>query len=130
MRSFMLRKLVRDKVFEDMQHMGQQMVFHELNDTDYVRELVAKLSEESGELSVSDRSEALKELADVLEVVESLAVALDADFDKVRAVQAERKAKRGGFEKRVFVERLDLADDDPWVDYYAKEPERFPEIKE
>lgn len=130
MRSFMLNKLVRDKVFEAMQEESEQVVLRKLSDADYLHELARKLAEEASEFSVSSLDEALKELADVLEVVESLAVTLGADFDKLRAVQAERKAKRGGFEKRVFVERVGVADDSPWAEYYANEPDRFPEIKE
>ncbi len=130
MRKFRLNKLVRDNITDEMIRDGQKPVTRTLNDAEYVRELVRKLREEAGELTADDVNEALKELADLLEVAEALAIALGADFDKLRKVQAERKAKRGGFAKRIYIERVDLTDDDPWVDYYAKEPARFPEVKE
>lgn len=130
MRSFLLNKLVRDKIPEDMQQTGQKATVRKLDDKEFLQELARKLTEESKEFKPGKAEETLKELADVLEVIETLALQAGADFDKLRAVQAERRAKRGGFAERLFVERLDLADDDPWIDYYVGEPDRFPEVKE
>lgn len=130
MRSFLLNKLVRDRILGEMQATGQTVSFRRLSDADYLKELNRKLLEEANEFSTEDTKEALKELADVLEVVEALAAALDTDFDGLRAVQAERKAKRGGFADRIYIERVDLADGDPWAAYYAKEPDRFKEVKD
>jgi len=130
MRSFLLNKLVRDKILADMQGMGQQVTHRKLDDAEYVRELRKKLLEEAGEFDTTKPEDALKELADVLEVVEALAKQIGTDFDGLRKLQAEIREKRGGFEDRTYVERLDLADDDPWAAYYAKDPERFKPVKE
>ncbi len=130
MRSFLLNKLVRDKILGEMQAMGQQVTFKKLNDAEYLRELSRKLVEEASEFKPDDPEDTLKELADVLEVVEALAAEFGADFDQLRAVQASRKVKRGGFKDRTYISRLDLADDDPWAKYYAKEPDRFKEVTE
>lgn len=130
MRKFLLNKLVRDKILGEMQAMGQQVASKKLSDAEYLHELCRKLVEEASEFKPGDPKEAVKELADVLEVVEALAAEFGADFDKLRAVQAERKAKRGGFATRTYVESVTLADDDPWAAYYAKEPDRFKEVKE
>lgn len=130
MKSFLLNKLVRDKILADMQGLGQQVTYRKLDDAGYLRELHKKLLEEAGEFDAAKPDDALKELTDVLEVVEALAKQLGTDFTGLRKLQAESREKRGGFETRTFVERLDLADDDPWVAYYAKDPERFKEIQE
>ncbi|MEO6760955.1 MAG: nucleoside triphosphate pyrophosphohydrolase [Candidatus Saccharimonadales bacterium] len=130
MKSFILNKLVRDKILDDMQNKGQQAALKELSDKEFLHELSRKLVEEANEFSSADPKEALKELADVLEVVEALAGAIGSDFESLRAIQSERKAKRGGFDKRIYVGRLDLADDDPWVDYYAEDPEKYKEVEE
>ncbi|HXR50462.1 MAG TPA: hypothetical protein VN778_05555, partial [Verrucomicrobiae bacterium] len=68
------------------------------------------------------------ELADLLEVIEQIGKELGKDFSTLRKLQQERHKKRGGFDKRIFVERLDLQEDDPWADYYAGEPDRFTEV--
>ncbi|MEJ0073281.1 MAG: nucleoside triphosphate pyrophosphohydrolase [Candidatus Saccharibacteria bacterium] len=123
-----MNKLVRDKVLDDMQNLKQRVEWHKLDDIEYLPALAKKLVEEAQEFSLENSEAALKELADVMEVIESIAAEYGADWDKLRAVQADIRAKRGGFHDRVYVERLDLDDDDPWVKYYAASPDRFREI--
>ncbi len=129
MRSFLLNKLVRDKILADMQALGQQVTYHKLGNEEYLHELSKKLVEEAKEFDTSNPEEALKELADVLEVVEALAKQYGADFDKLRTLQAERCQKRGAFADRTYIERLDIADEDPWADHYAKDPTKFPPVE-
>ncbi|HSX31263.1 MAG TPA: nucleoside triphosphate pyrophosphohydrolase [Candidatus Saccharimonadales bacterium] len=125
----MLNKLVRDNIPTEMQRVGQKPAVRKLNDAEYKQELIKKLSEEAAELQASDSAGAVKELGDLLEVIEALAAAFGADLEQIQAAQAQRKAKMGGFAKRLYIGRLDLADDDKWVDYYANEPARYPEVK-
>ena len=126
MRSFLLKKLVRDKISADMQGMGQQVVSRTLNDDEFVAELAKKLVEEAKEFDPAD-PKALNELADVLEVVEALGAEMGTDFEQLRKLQDERREKRGGFKTRTYVEKVTLADDDKWASYYAKEPEKYTE---
>lgn len=128
MRSFLLNKLVRDGIVSFMLELGQKPTYRTLNDEEYIQALVAKLLEEAKEISIADPKKALKELADVLEVIETLATALGSSLTAVQNIQAEIRAQRGGFTKRNYIERLDLVDDDRWTDYYASEPERFREL--
>lgn len=127
MRSFKLNKLIRDKVLTDMEGLGQTVISRHLSDQEFLHELTRKLQEESKEFNPQD-PKALDELCDVLEVIESLAKQLGTDFEGLRNRQSIRKEKRGGFETRTFVDHVNLQDDDQWVEYYAKEPERFPEV--
>lgn len=128
MRSFILNKLVRDKVFLNMQKLGQQIVYRQLAKSELLPALKAKLLEEAGELDISDEK-APEELADLMEVIEAVGLELGHTFDQLRRLQLERRDKRGGFEQKIFIERLDLQDNDPWADYYAAEPDRFKEVK-
>ena len=127
MRSFLLRKLVRDKVFTSMQELGQKVTYRQLDDIEFVHELKRKLLEEANEFNPTD-DKASKELADLLEVIETLGNQLGTDFENLRQLQLKIREERGGFQDRIFVERLDLQDHDPWVDYYTKEPGRFKEV--
>jgi predicted house-cleaning noncanonical NTP pyrophosphatase (MazG superfamily) len=129
MRSFLLHKLVRDKVFANMQELGQQITSIKLGDEQFLTELKKKLIEEASEVS-SDSSKTADELADLLEVIEQLGKQLGYTMGDLQGIQLQRRAKRGAFDGRNYVERLDLNDDDPWVQYYAKEPQRFQEAVE
>jgi predicted house-cleaning noncanonical NTP pyrophosphatase (MazG superfamily) len=126
MRAFVLNKLIRDKIFASMQELGQDIEFKKLDAEEYSQALKQKLAEEVSEFLQSEEGSE-DELADLLEVIESLAQTLGTDFAALRALQAERREKRGGFEDRIFVRKLRLKDSDPWVQYYAKDPEKFPE---
>ncbi len=129
MRSFLLNKLIRDKVLTSMQELGQKITYRTLTRDEFRRELAKKLLEEANELDVED-SKAPKELADLLEVIERLGQELGKDFDELRKIQLQLREERGAFDKRIYVERLDLKDDDPWVKYYLKEPARFKEVQD
>lgn len=128
MRSFLLNKLIRDKVLINMQELGQQIKYRKLNDGEFLHELQRKLLEEAGEFDPTD-PKAMDELADVLEVLETLARELGENFDSLRNRQLNRRQKRGAFLNRIYIERLDLEDDDPWTEYYAKDSKRFPPAK-
>jgi predicted house-cleaning noncanonical NTP pyrophosphatase (MazG superfamily) len=129
MRSFLLDKLVRDKVFTSMQELEQVITHRTLDNAEFLQELQRKLLEECNEFDPDDPKEAANELADLLEVIETIGREIGADFETLRTIQSERREMRGGFTGRIYVERIDLKDEDPWVSYYASEPERFTEVK-
>lgn len=110
-----------------MQQLGQQITYRTLTDEEFLPELKKKLLEEAQEFDGADK-DATAELADLLEVIEQAGKELGHDFESLRELQLARRAGRGAFNDRIFVERLDLADDDPWVTYYAAEPSRFSEL--
>jgi predicted house-cleaning noncanonical NTP pyrophosphatase (MazG superfamily) len=97
-------KLVRDKIPEVVRKAGVLPVFYMLNKTEAIRLLKRKLIEESFEVWESIDKEALaEELADVLEVIESLRVNASIDFDELKKLQEKKKVKRGGFENLVYL---------------------------
>lgn len=128
MRTFRLNKLIRDGVFENMKVLSQIVEHRVLKKPELIKALQDKLLEELGEFE-PDSKEPLRELADLQEIIDTLTYLLGANPDTLREIQEAVRAKRGTFNKRIFVETVTLADDDPWVQYYANEPDRFPEIK-
>lgn len=129
MRRFQLNKLVRDNIVEDMQRLGQKVEYCELNQEEYLQALQGKLIEEAREISLADPGDALKELADVQEVIDQLTKEFGADKQQLQELQAKKNSKAGSFQKKLYVKTVTLKDDDPWAEYYAKDPDRFKEIK-
>lgn len=129
MRRFVLNKLVRDRVFESMLELGQKPHYKTLDDKEFLTALKIKLFEEIDEFDPK-KPNAIKELGDLLEVIEQIGKELGSDFKKIRQTQLSIRRTRGGFAKRIFVGELEVEDSDPWAAYYAAEPERFPEIKD
>jgi predicted house-cleaning noncanonical NTP pyrophosphatase (MazG superfamily) len=128
MRTFRLHKLLRDKIIEQNVAEGAEYDSKKLSDDKYLAALKAKLLEEANELPLDDHEEALKELADVQEVVDCLVVAHGFNEQQVQEVQATKNAKAGSFKERHFAETITLPADNRWVEYYASQPSRFPEV--
>lgn len=130
MRTFRLNKLVRDGIVEDMERNGQQVVSRKLSDEEHGKALVSKVVEEALEIDPTDPKGSAKELGDVLEVVEALAAHMGLSMEEIRANQAQSRQKLGGFTDKIFVETVTVQDGDTWGDYYANDPQKYPEIKE
>ena len=95
-------KLIRDRIPELMDADGVRYGVDVLDDAAFRVALLEKLVEEAGEVRAAEgRSERVIELADVLEVVEALLEVEGVGWDEVRGVQVERRASRGGFQRRL-----------------------------
>ncbi len=97
-------KLIRDKIPEIIESSGRTPVIRTLDDTEYLTELDRKLNEECAEYQ-ADKN--LEELADMLEVIYAIAEARGHSPEELERVRAEKAAKRGGFKKRIFLERVE-----------------------
>lgn len=135
MRKFLLNKLVRDGIVADMESMGQQVESRQLKGAERLRESARKVVEEATEFK-PDQPEA-KELADILaandatrQAVFDVAASIGISQSELLALQQKRQEERGAFDTYIYVETVAMADDDPWADYYAREPDRFLEVTE
>lgn len=97
-------KLVRDLIPSIIQQEGKQCQTRTLSDQEYQKALIQKLQEEVTEFTEEPN---LEELADILEVIQALAKALDSDIETVRNIQQKKSQNRGGFDKRIFLEWVD-----------------------
>ena len=96
-------KLVRDRIPEIIEGSGKSCVVELLDDDDYLRALDAKLDEELAEYH-EERN--IEELADLMEVIRAAAVARGYTVEELERVRAEKAAKRGGFEKKLFLREV------------------------
>ncbi len=97
------QKLIRDKIPEKIKESGGDYEVRVLGKTEFEKELKKKLLEESKELAIAPKEELLNELADVLELAKSLASHYKIPFPKVEKFQEEKRKKRGGFKKKLFL---------------------------
>lgn len=85
--------------------MGRSPLTHIATDVEFIRALDVKLDEEVAELrDVRDARSAAEEIADIIEVL--LAVAKKGGYtpEQIETIRLEKRAKRGGFEKRIILE--------------------------
>ena len=102
-------KLVRDRIPEIIGSRGDRAVTRVLDDEGYRSALLAKLVEEAQKASGARAEELPGELADVLEVLQALTEALGMSWEQLLALTADKRARRGGFEGRLFLEYIEQA---------------------
>jgi len=102
-------KLVRDQIPAIIAADGHQAVTRVLDDAGYEAALRAKLLEEAHEAQAAPDGQLASELADVLEVLQALAAAHDMSWEDIVSEASRKRAERGGFDQRIFLEYVDQA---------------------
>jgi predicted house-cleaning noncanonical NTP pyrophosphatase (MazG superfamily) len=98
-------KLVRDLIPEQITKNGEYAAMRELSLEEYKAALLSKLVEEVTEVTHADtRALLIEELADVKEVLYALYDAHAISEEDVKKVAQAKRAKKGGFSKRLFLE--------------------------
>lgn len=96
-------KLIRDNITEIIQKSGKSYDLHQANDQEYQDHLFMKLVEESKEMA---ESPCMEELADILEVIEAIKDLYAFKDEDIERIKAEKKANRGGFSKRLILDKV------------------------
>lgn len=100
-------KLVRDKIPANISARGDVPFVRELNSEEFFVALKQKLLEEANEaVGATSNADLLIELADLLEVIETLTLGAGFTLDELKLTQAQKRAERGGFEKKIFLEKV------------------------
>jgi predicted house-cleaning noncanonical NTP pyrophosphatase (MazG superfamily) len=100
----MYKKLVRDNIPDIIRENNEEPIIRTLSDLEYQKELEKKLLEECNEVLLSKGDERIEELADLLEVMISLAEVENNTFDDIEKARILKKDKRGGFSKKIYLE--------------------------
>ena len=101
-------KLVRDNIPEIIISNGGKPFTRILDDSEYKFELEKKLYEEYQEvLDTTTSEERIEELADMVEIIGILARLAGKNLEDVLEVAKNKSNKRGGFEKKIFLEKVD-----------------------
>lgn len=96
-------KLVRDKIPEIIEASGKACKAEILSDEDYLKMLDAKLDEELAEYH---QDQSLEELADLLEVLFTAAVARGYTITELERTRAKKAEERGGFGKKILLKEV------------------------
>jgi predicted house-cleaning noncanonical NTP pyrophosphatase (MazG superfamily) len=130
-RSFLENKLYRDKIITWLESMGSIIELKTLNNQEYDIALREKILEEVKEIVLAkDKQELISEIADVLEVIDSLIVLHGISKDDVTHIKKEKNQSRGGFFDKKFVTVAHHIPNSTPCNYYIAEPEKHPEVTE
>ena len=93
-------KLVRDRIPEIIESSGNICKTKTLSDEEYLRMIDAKLDEEVAEYH---KDQNIEELADILEVIRTAAIARGYTLDELETIRVKKSETRGGFEKKILL---------------------------
>lgn len=97
-------KLVRDYIPAIIEKDGKVCRTRVLSDEQYIKEVNRKLHEELAEYEeAAASSDAVEELADLLELLLAAARHHGADAAQLEAVRSEKALKRGAFADKIFL---------------------------
>jgi predicted house-cleaning noncanonical NTP pyrophosphatase (MazG superfamily) len=97
-------KLVRDRIPEIISQTGKNYSTRILDQSEYVKELKKKSLEELEEyMNANNNDEALKELADLLEVIHALVENHGVSIEKVEELRRQKAEKHGGFKEKFYL---------------------------
>jgi len=128
---FKFDKLVRDNISNILQNSQISVVERTLFGEDLIISLKNKLIEESSELkSAFGKDLVIEELADVLEVFNSLLKSLNITLDQVEQCRREKLLKNGGFESQNYIDYIEIEESNPILEKYISNPAKYCLIEE
>lgn len=110
MKSIKYDKLIRDKIPEIIEKSGKKCVVEVMDDETYMDKLSAKLKEEFAEVETelknSNDEAAIKELADLQEVILAIVDAIGVDRESFERIRKSKVASNGAFEKKLLLKEV------------------------
>ncbi|GII34136.1 nucleoside triphosphate pyrophosphohydrolase [Planotetraspora mira] len=103
-------KLVRDRIPEIIEANGRTAKVRVLDKSELVPALTAKLAEEAEELRQAGPDDRLGELADLYEVLAALAGTFGFSDEQVQEAAHHKRAQRGGFSRRLWLDKVTSAE--------------------
>jgi len=126
---FKFSKLVRDKIVDHQIASGAKPAYRQLDDAEHKQALVEKVIEEAREITDASNDEIAAEIADVQQALDDLKEKYGLTDEDIKTAQATKNEKNGAFKKGLFVDTVEVAEGDKWIDYYRKNADRYPEVK-
>lgn len=130
MPTFRYAKLVRDNIPGWHRDNGHTVVGRQLAGEELLRALVMKLHEEADEVDgAMDRKELVEEIGDVQQIINDLLTTQEISEQELTEAMTKKTSRKGGFLKGEYIELMTIPDEnDEWVQYCRKSPEKYPEI--
>lgn len=129
MPEFKLNKLIRDRLPDEYERLGQVACYRSLSVDEHKIALIDKIAEEARELRASNSDIDIKsEIADIQQVIDDLVELCNISPSDIEVCMKQKYLKKGGFKNATFIETIKLNNDDEWIEYYRSNPETFPEV--
>lgn len=102
-------KLIRDRILEMIEAEGLSFNARILAPEEHLTEINKKLLEEVKEFAeTTNVTDAVEEMADILELLHSALKVYGKSFEDLEVVRMKKKEERGGFDKKIYL--IDVED--------------------
>lgn len=128
-RKFRANKMIRDNMAEIFAKSGIKTITHIMEENEYLKMIKEKILEEAYE--ATDASDIVKikgEIADTIEALYALCSFYEISLDEIEAIRVQKIANKGRFEKKIFCEVIEMDENNPMIDHYLENSEKYPEI--
>ncbi len=130
MPKFISNKVVRGNILGWHQAAGHKVEYKKLEGKELIDALCKKLYEEADEVAgSSDKDDMTEELADVQQIIDDICDIAGIDKQSVEAARKDKLAQKGGFQDGIFIDTVDIPDEnDKMAKYCRAQPDKYPEI--
>lgn len=126
---FKIEKLIRDHLPSNLRKKGIVLNERIMDQEEFIIKLKDKLQEEAEEVKSSQNLEDLsEELADMLEVIQSIAKAAGLSMYHIEQKRLEKLKTKGGFDCKIYCNCVDIEENNPAITYYLERVQQYPEI--
>lgn len=129
MAKFRFEKIVRDKVPQILSDQDITYVCKKLSHDETLSALKDKLIEEAQEVKDAHSQDELREeIADTLEVIESLLQHSGLSWDEIDYARNIKNEKRGAFKDAVYISTVESYDGHALEKYHHEDPLKYPHL--
>lgn len=99
-----MEKLIRDNIIEIIKSKWEKCNYYIADNITYTKKLYEKLIEESNEvINSKNKDELTEEIADLLEVINTICFDNDIDKNKLEEVKKKKKFEKWWFSKKIIL---------------------------
>jgi 8-oxo-dGTP pyrophosphatase MutT (NUDIX family)/predicted house-cleaning noncanonical NTP pyrophosphatase (MazG superfamily) len=112
---YAFNKLVRSFILDKEEKQNKMINSYKiLNEEEYKKELINKFHEEALEVvDARDKNELIEEIGDCYEVIDEILKTHGISKEEVLIAQKKKRDRKGGFDKRIFVNNVQYDDKNP-----------------
>lgn len=129
---FQANKLIKDKMIEIFAKQGIQASTYIIdNQAEYEQMLKEKVVEEVYEATVTAKTTAkmMSEFVDAIEAIYTLCELHGITKEDIEKHRLEKAAEKGGYKSKIYCKTLEMDEDNPKLNHYLENSNRYPEIK-
>jgi predicted house-cleaning noncanonical NTP pyrophosphatase (MazG superfamily) len=126
---FKTEKLIRDHLPRILRSKGIGLNERIMDQEEFLSRLKDKFLEEAQEVNSCQNLEDLSEkLADMLEVIQSIAKATGLSMHQIEQKRLEKLKTKGGFDCKIYCNYVDIEETNAAITYYLEKPQQYPPV--